>query len=135
MFGNHLIKSWSSIQAAVSLSSGEAEYYNMVKGGPVGFGIHAMMRDFRFIVHLTFKCDASAAMGIVMRRGFGKVRHIDVPQLWLQRKVAQGIFRVVKVKSNENKNDALIKHIGNQEISKHMAGTGQSFINENHGLH
>ena len=31
--------------------------------------------------------DSSAAKGIASRRGLGKVRHIEVHQLWLQDKV------------------------------------------------
>ena len=31
MFGSHLIKSWSSTQNVIALSSGEAEYYGLVK--------------------------------------------------------------------------------------------------------
>ena len=32
--------------------------------------------------------DASAAIGIVNRRGSGKVRHIDTNELWVQDKVS-----------------------------------------------
>ena len=39
MLGSHLIKSWSSTQDIVALSSGEAEYYGIVKGAAQGFGI------------------------------------------------------------------------------------------------
>ena len=32
MLGSHLIKAWSSTQASVALSSGEAEYYSLTIG-------------------------------------------------------------------------------------------------------
>ena len=32
LLGNHAVKSWSSTQAVIALSSGEAEYYGLVKG-------------------------------------------------------------------------------------------------------
>ena len=35
MFGNHMVKSWCSTQAIVALSSGEAEYYGIVRGSPI----------------------------------------------------------------------------------------------------
>ena len=41
MFGNHLIKSWATTQAVLALSSGEAEYYGLVKAGSVILGIKA----------------------------------------------------------------------------------------------
>ena len=45
MFGGHLIKSWSTTQDLIALSSGEAEYYGLVKGSAIGLGIRSMMRD------------------------------------------------------------------------------------------
>ena len=35
MLGNHCVKSWSSTQKTVALSSAEAEYIAMVKGGSI----------------------------------------------------------------------------------------------------
>ena len=61
----------------------------------------------------------------MFRRGLGRVRHIDVSQLWLQEKVAQGLFHVIKVKTNENKSDALTKHVPINDLEGHMRGTGQ----------
>ena len=83
MHGCHCLKSWSVTQSVISLSSGEAEYYAMVKGGSVAMGFKSMMSDVGINVKLSLKCDASAAVGIVKRRGLGRVRHIDVTQLWL----------------------------------------------------
>ena len=59
-----------------------------------------------------------------MRRGLGKLRHIDLTQLWLQEKVAQGELKVIKVKTGENKSDALTKYLNAQEIRKHLDMTG-----------
>ena len=39
--GGHLIKSWSINQAVIALSSGEAEYYGLVKGASTGIGTEA----------------------------------------------------------------------------------------------
>ena len=103
MLGHHMIKSWSTTQTVIALSLGEAEYYSMVKGGSVGLGVQAMLTEIGVPLNLVLKCDASAAVGIVMRRGLGRVRHIDLSQLWLQEKVAQGGLKVHKVKTGEKK--------------------------------
>ena len=63
----------------------------MVKDGSTGMGCHAMLQEIGIQVQMTLKCDASVAVGIVLRKGLGRVRHIDVSQLWLQEKVAQGV--------------------------------------------
>ena len=45
MHGQHLIRSWSSTQAHVALSSGEAEYHAAVRGGAHGLGSSHMMGE------------------------------------------------------------------------------------------
>ena len=47
LLGEHLIKSWSTTQKITALSSGEAEYYAIVKGASQGIGIRSMLQDFR----------------------------------------------------------------------------------------
>ena len=44
-FGKHLIKSWSSAQQVMALSSGEAELHGMIKGATQTQGLISMMAD------------------------------------------------------------------------------------------
>ena len=53
--GSRLVKSWSSTQGLVALSSGEAEYHGIVKGASMGLGIKSMVMD----VWCTGQCDHS----------------------------------------------------------------------------
>ena len=80
MWGSHLVKSWSSTQSVVALSSGEAEYYGMVKGASVALGLQSVLKDFNIECNIVLKSDASAAIAISNRRGLGKVRYIEVCQ-------------------------------------------------------
>ena len=43
MIGSHLMKSWGSTQAVISLSSGEAESYGVVEASGIGLGYQALM--------------------------------------------------------------------------------------------
>ena len=83
--GQHTIKTWSTHQSVIALSSGEAEYYGMVKGASVGLGIQAMLGDLGWEHQgsINLKTDASAAIGIANRVGVGKIRHIEVSQLFV----------------------------------------------------
>ena len=47
MWGHHLIKSWSSTQSVIALSTGEAEYYGIVKGASVALGLQSGLKDFK----------------------------------------------------------------------------------------
>ena len=78
MLGNHMFKTWCGTQAIVALSSGEAEYYGIVKGASIGLGLKSMLGGFGLEVAVKINADASAAKGMVNRKGLGKVRHIAV---------------------------------------------------------
>merc|ERR1712143_22283 len=92
-------------------SSGEAEYDGIVKGASIALGLKSVMQDFGVSLDVTILTDASAAKGIASRRGLGKVRHIEVNQLWVQEKVSNGEITIIKVGTKDNLADALTKHV------------------------
>ena len=49
--------------------------------------------------------DASAALGIIERRGVGRVRHLDVGTLWLQEQTLRDNIEFVKIKGTINPAD------------------------------
>ena len=61
-----------------------------MKGASIGIGLRSMMRDFGVDLSIEIMTDASAAKGIPCMKGLGKVRHIEVSQLWMQDRVANG---------------------------------------------
>ena len=128
MLGNHMVKTWCSTQSIVSLSSGEAEYYGIVKGSSIGLGIRSMLGDFGVDVGVTIKTDASAAKGMANRRGLGKVRHIAVNQLWIQDRVARGDLTIEKVNGKENNADIFTKDVNAEYIRVDLHKTGQAII-------
>ena len=50
----------------------------------------------------------------------GKIRHIEVNQLWLQEKVGAGDIQVMKVKGEVNIADALTKTLNGPRTKKHL---------------
>ena len=134
MLGSHLIKSWSSTQAIIALSSGEAEFYALVKCGPVALGNRNMLSDLGVKTKIRISTDASAAKGITARRGAGKARHIEVSQLWIQDKVRSGEISMRKVSTAENIADALTKYATGQQLHYHLASTGQIIMPGRHEL-
>ena len=107
LFGSHCLKTWSVSQQVIALSSGEAEYYGLVKGASVSLGLKGMLDDIDLhncgIVICT---DAAAAKGIASRRGLGKVRHIELCELWLQEQGARGR---ISITGSDNFSDSLTK--------------------------
>ena len=120
MLGGCCVKSWSSTQSLISLSSGESEYYGVVKGASVGLGVQAMLKDLGFELKLEVLTDASAAKGIASRRGLGKTRHIQVHFLWVQERVGNGDIVLKKCWGGENPADLLTKNLNRQTMLKCM---------------
>ena len=84
MLGSHLIRSWSSTQSSISLSSGEAEHYSVVKAVAIGTGAQEYLKDLGIELPLRVHTDSSAAEGIARRVGLGTQRHIATNTLWVQ---------------------------------------------------
>ena len=96
-YGEHLIKHWTSTQATIALSSGEAELHGVVRGSAEAFGMRSIGWDLGVSMRITVHTDSSAAKGIGERRGIGRVRHRTVEDLWVQEKVSAKEIRLRKV--------------------------------------
>ena len=135
MFGGCVIKSYCSQQAVRALSSGEAEYYAMVQAASVAIGVRSMLMDLGVTEgRIILKTDASAALGVAQRFGIGKIRHIEVNQVWLQEKVYSGHIIVEKVGTDDNLADALTKPLTSQGILKHVEGLRYEMRQDRHRL-
>jgi len=124
-FGNHFVKSSSSTQGLGAMSSGKADCYGIVKGASMGLGIKIVLSVLGVAVNAIIRMDASATKGIANRKGLGKVRHIQLNQLWIQDRVVKGEIIVLKVKGKENLANLLTKHCNATDIKFHMVKTNR----------
>ena len=116
------------------MSSGEAEYYGMVKGASNGLGVVAMLADLGINLTINLNTDSSAAKGIASRRGLGKVRHIELCELWLQDQVARGRIVVSKIRGDDNFSDSLTKHASTDRITQTMMMTSHRYERGRHPI-
>ena len=113
MIGSHCIKTWSASQGAFALSSAEAEFYAMIEAVTRAKGLISLAKELGFaglanVVRLG--TDGSAAKSFVCRRGLGKMRHLEIRDLWLQKEVGEGKVEVSKVRGEENPADLMTKY-------------------------
>ena len=134
--GSHALKAWSSTQDNIALSSAEAEFYAAVKCGSQLLGMKAMLEDLGvdFRIHLKIKIDASAAIGISMRKGLGKLRHIEVNQLWLQDAIHKGKIGIEKVDGKSNLADFLTKPADRDSMQLHIEGSSMRMRMDRHPM-
>ena len=62
-----------------------------------------------------------AAIGIVRRSGFGKLRHLNVRYLWLQDQVAAGNMALHKVQGLVNPGDLVTKRLAQAAVTKQFS--------------
>ena len=119
MLGSHCIKTWSASQAAYALRSAEAEFYAMIEAVTRAKGLISLARELGFegmsnVVQLG--TDSSAAKSFVSRRGLGKMRHLEIRDLWLQKEVNEGKVEVSKIRGDRNPSDLMPKILGVRDI-------------------
>jgi len=122
--GKHLLAHWSSTQATVALSSGEAELNSIVKIGSEMLGIKGMLVECGHNMVGVIRTDSSAASGIAHRRGCGKVKHLEARQLWIQDVIMSKKLSLKKIPRSENSSDALTHHWLGHEGARHFPELG-----------
>ncbi len=81
--GRHLIKAASATQTAIAMSSGDSEFYSIVRGVMTAYGFKSMALDFCVVVKLVIETDWVAGRGMSLWLGAGKVRHVETHWLWV----------------------------------------------------
>ena len=124
MIGDHCVKTYSKTQESIALSSGESEFYGIVQAACHGLEVKGVYEDLGIPMKIRICTDSSAAKSIASRRGVGKVRHIDVRELWVQERTQRGDIEIVKVRGEDNLADILTKHVPRYLLDKHLRGIG-----------
>ena len=126
--GRHTVKHSSTLQSTVSLSSGESEYYGIVKGSATGLSVQALAKDWDLELKLELKADSSAGIGTAQRQGLGRLRHVQTRYLWVQERVRRGEVAVSKVRGDRNPSDMLTKPMGKGKREYFMKMIGQWYM-------
>ena len=107
MHGTHLIGHWSKLQGSPAPSSGEAELNAASKGISEVLGVRRLLVQLHTPVQITQYIDASAAKGTLLRKGAGKIKHLEVKQVWCQAMVEKYSIEVLKIPRKQNLADVL----------------------------
>ena len=123
MLGSHCLKTWSSTQHAIALSSAEAELYGMVEGVTRSRGLLDLIIELGLCgvsQSLRLWTDSAAAKSFVSRHGTGRMRHLQIRDLWIQKEVADGRLEVLKIPGTQNPADLMTKPLSLGDISDRL---------------
>ena len=107
----------------MALSSAEAEFYAMVDGVLRAKWVATVAQEMGFTSmggRLVLGTDSSAAKSFVSRRGLGRMRHVEVRELWLQKEVMKGLIEVIKIPGQDNPADLMTKFLHRDLIEEHL---------------
>ena len=110
--GAHVLMLWSRTQSTIALRSGEAELNASLKGGAELLGLRELFREWHRPIALVLEGDSSACKGTINRTGSGRIKHLEVKQLWIQDKAKEKELEFKKVPREYNAADCLTKHWG-----------------------
>ena len=79
-----------------------------------------MGKDFGYVLTGKVWGDASVALSIIHRKGFGRTRHIDISYLWIQQIAAQRRLAYAKVLGRDNPADLYIKYLDAATAERHV---------------
>jgi hypothetical protein len=128
------VKQWAKTQTTLALSSGEAELHGIAAGIAQGLGLQSIARDLGFKIGIRLHSDATAALGICRRRGLGKIRHLDVTDLWCQEKARSGAVSLHKVLGSENPADIMTKYTDAKTLVKMLGLMGMRYLEGRHEI-
>ena len=116
IWGQACLKSYSKTQGTIAQSSAESELIALVKTACEALGSAALAQDLGIDLRVRLHVDAAAALGILERQGVGRVRHVDIGVLWLQRQQIRLSAELTIVLGTENPADLMTKHLAQHLI-------------------
>ena len=91
------------------LSSGEAELRGIGGGLAQAVGLQTTARDTGLHWRTDLYTDATTAIGIARRKGMGRIRRLDVTDLWIQEQLNNELAFLHNVLGAESTADLLTK--------------------------
>ena len=128
MHGSHAVKHWRKTQSTVCLRSGEAKLRGIVDGLAQATGLQSIARHMGLHWRTDLYTDATAAIGIARRKGMGRIRHLDVTDLWDQEKFNNQLAFLHKVLGAEKPADLLTKYTDKAVLTMALGKMGMRLM-------
>lgn len=84
----------------------------------------SLLRDLGIPAEAKVISDATAALGIVQRRGLGKLRHVSTNYFWAQRKASDKSVTYKTTLGSENQAELMTTYLGYGGVVKHTQAMG-----------
>ena len=110
-FGNVLIKAFSRTQSTIALSSGEAEFIALSSAAIEGIWTKNFLKELGYDIQVRVWSDSKAAIGMASRIGPGRVKHLDLKSMFVQKLIKEKVVSIHKVLTDDNYSDLGTKYL------------------------
>ena len=129
MLGQHILMEYSITQPVVAFSSGESEFYTIVKGITTGLYIKSLLKFFDIEIKVKVLSDSSAGRGMISRLGVGKrVKHIDTQFMFAQGVIRDGIAKIGPAPGEWNVSDIRTKYVTRPTLDRLLKVMNMVFL-------
>ena len=119
-----VIHYWSRTQPVIALSTCGAELLAVSAGAVEGRYIQNVLAELSRKAIIRIYSDSSSARAVVMRRGPGRLRHMEIRHLWLQDEMRSKRIEIRAVPTADNPADMMTKALGRKSLELQSARVG-----------
>jgi hypothetical protein len=119
-----ILTAFSRTQTSIALSSAEAELVAVSTALSEAILVGHILEELQRRPQIVVKTDATAAMGLMQKRGPGRLRHLQIRHLWVQDLVASGLVKCRHISSTANTADILTKALAGPRFQTLRAQLG-----------
>jgi len=114
--GGFMVAQWSRTQPITAMSSCEAELLALNEGAKETKLVQGLLGELHIDVPIRVYTDSSSARLMAYKRGPGRMKHIELRQLWLQEQVRGGMLEIKKITTEQNLADVLTKPLNCERL-------------------
>jgi hypothetical protein len=111
-----MVAQWSRTQPIIAMSSCEAELLALNEGAREAKLVQGLLGELHVKLPVRVYTDSGSARLMAYRRGPGRMKHIELRQLWLQEQVRSKMFEIEKIPTEQNLADVLTKPLGKERL-------------------
>lgn len=127
--GRRTLRPWCKTHSFVALSSGDAELYGCVNASAELIGMMSNLQDLGHGSSIgEVMADASAALGVIKRKGAGRFRHFDTSWLWIQDCAADRHPKYCKLDGRDYVADLFTQALDRETTLRHMSGLDNEYV-------
>ena len=115
---------WCRTQPIVTQSSCESELLALNTGAVEGKLVISILAEINLHPELVLFSDSASGTAAVERRGLGRMRHINIKELWLQDEIREKRLSIRRVASSVNMADAFTKPLPRPKFQQLLQALG-----------